>query len=202
VAYGPSVDFVSVIVPTTNMPASGMKGDDEVDEIVTFGQSSAATGTYAGLLALASQYAKKEGWTREQLMAALKLASSRDNITDDSEKRVQAIVGVGILDAYRATGGARSVLLGSCPKLLDASLRTSQRSIYQKGVGVGGHLGCDPCGQSHKRGGQGLPEPEGPLETREGDLDLLANPGRLALAWSVTTTIPNSANSSSSSPLR
>lgn len=88
-----------------------MKGDDEVDEIVTFGQSSAATGTYAGLLALASQYAKKEGWTREQLMAALKLASSRDNITDDSEKRVQAIVGVGILDAYRATGGARKVVI-------------------------------------------------------------------------------------------
>src|SRR5688572_8653587 len=97
----------------------------------------------------------------------------------------------------------RCVLSGSCPQLLDAPLRTSQLSVYQKGVGVGRHLGCDPCGQSHQRGGQGLPEPEGPLETPEGNLDVCwRTPGRLALASLVTTAIPNSANSSSSSPLR
>jgi hypothetical protein len=110
VAYGPSVDFVSAMAPT-KMPASGMIGNDRVDEITTFGQSSAATGMYTGLVALASQYAEAEGWTREQLMTALKIASSKENITDFSGEPVQAVIGAGILDAYRATGGARKAVI-------------------------------------------------------------------------------------------
>jgi hypothetical protein len=44
-------------------------------------------------------------------MAALQLASSRGNITDNSGKPVPPVVGAGILDAYRATGGARKAVI-------------------------------------------------------------------------------------------
>ena len=68
------------------------------------------------------------------------------------------------------------MLLGSCPQLLDVTLRTAQHPVDVKRVGVGTHLGCDPCDQPYECGGQGLPDPEGPLEARKGNLYLLANP--------------------------
>lgn len=111
VAYGPSVDFVSAYAEPTRIPASGLRGDEEVDEVVTFGLSSASTGMYAGLIPLASQYAESRGWNREQLMAALKLSASKENIRDFSGEPVQAVVGAGILDVYRATGGARKAVI-------------------------------------------------------------------------------------------
>jgi Subtilase family len=110
VAYGPEVDFVSVTAPN-KIPASGFRGDEQVDEIVQFGQSSAATAVYAGIVALAGDYAQRRRWTRPQLLAALRLASSKANITDFSGEPVQAIIGSGIVDAYRATGGARRAII-------------------------------------------------------------------------------------------
>jgi len=110
VAYGPSVDFVSVIAPS-KIPASGLTGNDSVDEIVTFGQSSAATGMYAGIIDLASQYAQTRHWSRAQLLSALQLSASTTGVTDFSGEPVEAIIGAGIVDAYRATGGARRAVI-------------------------------------------------------------------------------------------
>src|SRR3712207_1560245 len=70
-----------------------------------------------------------------------------------------------------------SVVRFACPQLLDATLRTIQHPVDHKGVSVGRDLGCDPGGQSYERGGQGLPQPEGPLEAGDGNLDLLPYPG-------------------------
>jgi hypothetical protein len=106
VAYGKEVDFVSATT-TGGIPAAGEVGDDTVDEIAKFGYSSAATGMYAGIVALASQYAQSRGWTREQLISALQQSASLEGITDFSGEPVESIIGAGIVDAYRATGGAR-----------------------------------------------------------------------------------------------
>src|SRR5215210_2387664 len=70
----------------------------------------------------------------------------------------------------------RRLLLGSCPQLLDAALRTTQHPVDEKTVGVGRYLGRYPYGQPNERGGQALSETEGPFEAGDGDLDLLPEP--------------------------
>src|ERR687898_3005987 len=72
---------------------------------------------------------------------------------------------------------ARCVLQGSCPQLLDAPLRTTQHPVDDERVGVGCHLRRDPGDQPHQGLGQGLPDPEDPLEARTADLHLLPYPG-------------------------
>ena len=107
VAYGPEVDFVTVNGPD-GMPASGVIGNNQADQIARFKWSSAATGMYAGLVALAGQYASQRNWTRAQLISAMQQAASRNGITDFSGEPLEgAMVGWGILDVYRATGGAQ-----------------------------------------------------------------------------------------------
>src|SRR5215203_5043368 len=55
--------------------------------------------------------------------------------------------------------------LGSCPQLLDPSLRAAHHPVDQKGVGVSRHLGRDPGSQSDQGSRQSLVEPKNPLET-------------------------------------
>ena len=79
---------------------------------------------------------------------------------------------------------ARCVLLGLCPQFLDPTLRTTQHPVDEQSVvGVGRHLGRDPGNQPHQRGGQGLPQTEGPLQARKAKLDLLPSLRRLASRW-------------------
>jgi hypothetical protein len=111
VAYGPEVDFVSVLDYGAGIPASGKVGDEETDEITKLGMSSAATAVYAGLVSVAAQHASSEGWTRAQLVSALRMAASRASITDYSGEPVEAVIGAGILDLYRASGGARQIAI-------------------------------------------------------------------------------------------
>src|SRR5919199_5674358 len=70
-----------------------------------------------------------------------------------------------------------SVARISRPKLLDPSLRPTQKPVDQKSVGVGRYLRRDPCRQASERGGQGLPDPEHALEARQGDLHVLPYAG-------------------------
>jgi hypothetical protein len=112
VSYGPEVDFVSVST-TGGIPASGVIGVANMDQIARFGLSSAATGIYAGIAALVGQYAASQNWTRDQILSALKLAASRTNITDHSGEPLEAIVGAGIVDVYRATGGAGRAIINA-----------------------------------------------------------------------------------------
>src|SRR3712207_5097017 len=67
----------------------------------------------------------------------------------------------------------RCLLSGSCPQLLDVTLRAPQHSVDQKSVGVGRYLRRDPGNQPDERGGQSLAQPEDPLEARKGDLYVL-----------------------------
>src|SRR5215203_184607 len=61
----------------------------------------------------------------------------------------------------------------SCPQLLDAPLRTSQRPVDRQGIGVGCYLGHDPGGQPHEGGRQRLAQAEYPLQAGDGDLHSL-----------------------------
>src|SRR5215203_742845 len=70
---------------------------------------------------------------------------------------------------HRRTG-TRCVLLGSCPQLLNMTLRAPQNPVDQKSVGVSTDLGRDPGSQSSERGGQSLAQPKDPLEARKSDL--------------------------------
>jgi Subtilase family len=128
VAYGDQVDFVAVDDHGTGMPASGLVGNEREDRIGPFGETSAAVSMYAGLIAVASQYAESQGWSRKQLLSVLEKASSRAGIvgpptggprdtgpgggppTGDPAFDIgpPSGVGAGILDLYRAIGGARS----------------------------------------------------------------------------------------------
>jgi len=108
VSYGPEVDFVSVST-AGGIPAAGKIGNTTTDEIARFRYSSAATGIYAGLFAVAGQYAQQQGWSRAQLLSAMRQAASQSEITDFSGEPLEAIVGAGIVDLYRATGGSRKV---------------------------------------------------------------------------------------------
>src|SRR5215216_7255991 len=65
---------------------------------------------------------------------------------------------------------SRCVLLGSCPQLLNMTLRAPQNPVDQKSVGVSTDLGRDPGSQSSERGGQSLAQPKDPLEARKSDL--------------------------------
>src|SRR5918997_1877619 len=65
----------------------------------------------------------------------------------------------------------------SRPKLLDPSLRPTQKPVDQQSVGVGRYLRRDSRRQASERGGQGLPEPEHALEARQGDLYVLPYAG-------------------------
>ena len=112
VAYGKSVDFVSVST-SDGIPASGLIGNHNEDQIAKFRYSSAATGIYTGIVALAWQYAKSQNWNRSELLELLRLSASRKNIRDFSGEPLEAIVGAGIIDAYRATGGARKVIINA-----------------------------------------------------------------------------------------
>src|SRR5215203_7222340 len=69
-----------------------------------------------------------------------------------------------------------SVARISRPKLLDPSLRTTQKPVDQKSVGVGRYLRRDSRRQASERGGQSFPEPEHTLEARQGDLYPLPDP--------------------------
>src|SRR5262249_12524802 len=102
VSYGPEVDFVSVST-VDGIPASGPASSIQagVDQIARFRWSSAATGMYAGLIAVAGQYATSRGWSRSQLIAALNEAASAADIHDFSGEPVNAVVGSGIVDLYR-----------------------------------------------------------------------------------------------------
>ena len=75
VSYGREVDFVSVST-ANGIPASGPIGNDTQDQIARFRYSSAATGIYAGLIAVAGQYATARGWNRAQLISALRQSAS------------------------------------------------------------------------------------------------------------------------------
>lgn len=110
VSYGPEVDFVSVST-VDGIPASGQIGNQYVDQIARFRWSSASTGIYAGIVAVAGQYAQSRGWSREQLLSALQLSASREKIRDFSGEPVQAVIGAGIVDLYRAIGGIRNVII-------------------------------------------------------------------------------------------
>jgi serine protease len=112
VSYGPEVDFVSVST-ANGIPASGRVGNDRVDEIARFRYSSAATGIYAGLIAVAGQYATQRGWSRAQLVAALRQSASRSQIRDFSGEPLELVVGSGIVNLYRATGGAENVVINA-----------------------------------------------------------------------------------------
>src|SRR5688572_4620540 len=68
----------------------------------------------------------------------------------------------------------RCVLSGSCPQLLDVTLRASQNPVDHEGVGVGADLGCDPGCKPHQGGRQRLAEAEDPLQA--GDCDLYSLP--------------------------
>src|SRR5215218_7255354 len=70
----------------------------------------------------------------------------------------------------------RCVLSGSCPQLLDATLRTIQTPVDQERVGIGRYLRRDPGSQPDERGGQSLAQAEDPLEARDGDLYVLPRP--------------------------
>src|SRR5215217_7486973 len=59
------------------------------------------------------------------------------------------------------------------PKVLDPPLRSTEASVDQEGVGIGGDLRRDPGGESHQSCRQRLPEPEYPLEARKRYLHLL-----------------------------
>jgi hypothetical protein len=108
VSYGPSVDYVSAS-STKGIPASGMVGNSDLDEIARFSWSSAATGTYAGLIGLVSAHAATSGWTRDNLLAVLRSCSSVNNITDFNGEPVEAVVGHGLLDVYCAIGGLTDI---------------------------------------------------------------------------------------------
>ena len=118
VGYGSEVDFVSAYDTDSHVPAAGPVGNDSEDAISKFAMSSASTGIYAGLLALAAQYADEQKWTRDQLVAALTLASSRATIVAVDGKPPPPIFGAGILDVYRATGGARHAAIAGPTKVL------------------------------------------------------------------------------------
>jgi hypothetical protein len=120
VAYGPSVDYVSAST-TKGIPASGLVGNDSVDKIAHFSWSSAATGTYAGLLALASQYAARIGLGREAMLGVLSSCSRLDAITDFSGEPVENVVGHGITDVYCAVGGTSRIDIAGPPTGMQGS---------------------------------------------------------------------------------
>ena len=66
-----------------------------------------------------------------------------------------------------------SVARISRPKLLDPSLRLTQKPVDQKSVGIGRYLRRDSRRQASEYGGQSLPEPEHALEARQGNLYVL-----------------------------
>ncbi len=92
---------------------------------------------------------------------------------------------------------------GSCPQLLDSALRTIQHPVDEKSVSVGSYLGLkilltNPTSVVARVS----PSPKVRLRLEKVISICCLIPGRLALASLVRSTIPNSANSSSSSPLR
>src|SRR5215217_4593231 len=72
-----------------------------------------------------------------------------------------------------------SVASISGPQLLDLALRTTQHTVDEKTVGIGGDLGCDPGRKPYYGSRQCLPEPKDSLEARQGDLYLLPYSGTL-----------------------
>src|SRR5215213_203843 len=73
----------------------------------------------------------------------------------------------------RDPGVPRYLLSGSCPQLLDVTLRTIQVPVNKERVGVGADLRRDPGSQPNERGGQSLAQAKDPLEARDGDLYML-----------------------------
>jgi hypothetical protein len=138
VAYGRSVDFVSAST-IGGIPAAGLTGTTYVDEVAKFSWSSAATATYAGLISLAWQYAKSQGWNREQLLSVLRKCSSSAEITDFSGESVEAVAGAGILDAYCATGGAQRAFISG-----PVEVQAGKRVVLQARTNDGRPPGVQP----------------------------------------------------------
>ena len=96
----------------------------------------------------------------------------------------------------------RCVLSGSCPQLLDAPLRTSQRPVDREGVGVGCYFGRDPGSQSHEGGRERLAQAEYPLQAGDGDLPTRCLTPRRRADGSVTRRMSTSAKASFNPSLR
>src|SRR5215211_4557884 len=58
----------------------------------------------------------------------------------------------------------------SGPQLLDPPLWPAEETVDVEAIGVGRYLRRDPRSEPHQRLGQGLPQPEDPLEARKADL--------------------------------
>src|SRR5215217_5503399 len=77
----------------------------------------------------------------------------------------------------RDPGVPGCLLSGSCPQLLDVTLRTIQVPVNKERVGVGADLRRDPGSQPNERLGQCSAETESSLEDRKTDLHLLPRSG-------------------------
>ena len=111
VAYGPDVDFVSVM-GMNRIPTTGRVGNAVTQEIAAGGGSSAAVPHIAAVFGLAIQATAGAvpSLTRAQIISRVRNASSIDSVRDANGQPLQpGHIGDGVPNAYAVAGGTTRV---------------------------------------------------------------------------------------------